>query len=134
MNRRITQDRCGISSAGSNERAHYIKYEPVGMKERVIKVQSLQRDPLNPPQFRLKKVVNLNFRSIHPLNILCKDPGESKVSAEPLTQSPPRQVLVEDREAWKIPPTVSNWKVRNSLQFIHILGFIKLSLRMQRVI
>ncbi|CAN0477339.1 unnamed protein product, partial [Scytosiphon promiscuus] len=28
----------------------------------------------------------------------------------PVLHSPPRKVTVQDQQAWKIPPCVSNWK------------------------
>ena len=38
------------------ENTHYIKYEPTGMQQRVIRIQQVQQDPLKPPSFRSKKV------------------------------------------------------------------------------
>lgn len=78
---------------GGNTHAQYIKYAPVGARERVIKVQQLQQDPLSPPAFRLKKA-----------------PSEAKPTAVAVVQSPPRKVTEEDKEAWRIPPSISNWK------------------------
>jgi len=34
------------------------------------------------------------------------------MKAAPVVHSPPRKLTEEDKEAWKIPPSVSNWKVR----------------------
>eukprot|EP00803_Ostreobium_quekettii_P003268 evm.model.scf_1162.5 EVM.evm.TU.scf_1162.5 scf_1162:31624-33363(-) len=79
----------------------YIKYTPSqggpqfnsGAKQRIIKLQDMPSDPLEPPKFRHKKV---------PVG-----PGEPPV---PIMHSPPRPVTVKDQQDWKIPPCVSNWK------------------------
>lgn len=47
-----------LSLKGVAKTAHYIRYEPNGMQERVVKIQEVQQDPLKPPSFRLKKVSN----------------------------------------------------------------------------
>lgn len=64
-----------------------------GAKQRIIKVQNLPTDPLEPPRFVHKKV-----------------PGGPPTPPPPVMHSPQRKVTVEDQQNWKIPPCVSNWK------------------------
>ena len=79
----------------------YIKYTPAqqgaqyasGAGQRVIKMQDLPVDPLEPPKFRHTKVP--------------RGPGSPPV---PVLHSPPRKVTVQDQQNWKIPPCISNWK------------------------
>lgn len=79
----------------------YIKYTPSqqgaqyasGAGQRVIKMQDLPVDPLEPPKFRHTKVP--------------RGPGSPPV---PVLHSPPRKVTVQDQQNWKIPPCISNWK------------------------
>ncbi len=79
----------------------YIKYTPAqqgaqfnsGAGQRIIKMQDLPVDPLEPPKFRHTKVP--------------RGPGSPPV---PVLHSPPRKVTVQDQQNWKIPPCISNWK------------------------
>lgn len=64
-----------------------------GAKQRVIRVQEMPVDPLEPPKFRHKKIPN--------------GPPSPPV---PIMHSPPRKITVEDQKNWKIPPCISNWK------------------------
>ena len=50
-------------------------------------------DPMEPSRHKHKKVP--------------RGPPDDPV---PVMHSPPRKVSVEDQEAWKIPPCISNWK------------------------
>lgn len=52
-----------------------------------------QVDPMEPPKHLIKKVP--------------KGPGSPPV---PILHSPPRKLTVEDKQAWKVPPCISNWK------------------------
>jgi hypothetical protein len=52
-----------------------------------------QVDPMEPPKHKHKKV-----------------PRGSGSPPVPVLHSPPRKLTVEDQQAWKIPPCVSNWK------------------------
>ncbi len=52
-----------------------------------------QVDPMEPPKHKTKKVP--------------RGPGSPPV---PVLHSPPRKLTVEDQQAWKIPPCISNWK------------------------
>ncbi|GIL60468.1 hypothetical protein Vafri_15027 [Volvox africanus] len=78
-----------------------IKYTPAqqgaqyasGAGQRVIKMQDMPVDPLEPPKFRHVKVP--------------RGPGSPPV---PVLHSPPRPLSVKDQQDWKIPPSISNWK------------------------
>ena len=43
----------------------------------------------------------------HLLQKALRGPGSPPV---PVLHSPPRKLTVEDRQSWKIPPCISNWK------------------------
>ncbi|PSC71438.1 SNW SKI-interacting [Micractinium conductrix] len=82
--------------------AQYIKYTPAdggaaaggsGAASRIIKMQDMPVDPLQPPKFRHIKVP--------------RGPGSPPV---PVMHSPPRPMTVKDQQDWKIPPCISNWK------------------------
>lgn len=81
--------------------AEYIKYTPAsassahasGSSTRIIKMQEMPIDPLEPPKFRHVKVP--------------RGPGSPPV---PVMHSPPRALTAKDQQDWKIPPCVSNWK------------------------
>jgi len=81
--------------------AQFIKYTPQqqgaqyasGAGQRIIKMQDMPVDPLEPPKFRHTKVP--------------RGPGSPPV---PVMHSPPRPVTKEDQANWKIPPCISNWK------------------------
>jgi SNW domain-containing protein 1 len=87
--------------AGVPGAAQYIKYTPAGASAahasgastRVIKMQDMPVDPLEPPKFRHTKVP--------------RGPGSPPV---PVMHSPPRPLTVTDQQQWKIPPCISNWK------------------------
>lgn len=64
-----------------------------GAQQRIIKMVEAQVDPMEPPKFKHKKVP--------------RGPGEAPV---PVMHSPPRKTTVEDQQAWKIPPCISQWK------------------------
>lgn len=78
--------------------AEYIKYTPANANSaqtsnRIIKMQDMPVDPLEPPKFRHVKVP--------------RGPGSPPV---PVMHSPPRGLTHKDQQDWKIPPCVSNWK------------------------
>lgn len=64
-----------------------------GLQNRVIRMVEAQVDPMEPPKHKHKKV-----------------PRGSGSPPVPVLHSPPRKLTVEDQQAWKIPPCVSNWK------------------------
>ncbi len=79
----------------------YIKYTPSqqgaayasGAKQRIIKMQEMPVDPLEPPKFRFTKA-----------------PRGTGSPPVPVMHSPPRPVTAQDQSDWKIPPCISNWK------------------------
>eukprot|EP00798_Chlamydomonas_sp_ICE-L_P005031 gene5031-34818_t len=79
----------------------YIKYTPQqqgaqynsGAGQRIIKMQDMPIDPLEPPKFRHTKV-----------------PRGAGSPPVPVMHSPPRPLTVQDQANWKIPPCISNWK------------------------
>ena len=76
--------------------AEYIKYTPAtsnGASSRIIKMQDMPVDPLEPPKFRHVKV-----------------PRGSGSPPVPVMHSPPRSMTTKEHQDWKIPPCVSNWK------------------------
>jgi SNW domain-containing protein 1 len=81
--------------------AEYIKYTSAsssaahasGASTRIIKMQNMPVDPLEPPKFRHVKV-----------------PRGSGSPPVPVMHSPPRALTTQDRQDWKIPPCISNWK------------------------
>lgn len=79
----------------------FIRYTPSnqgkeynsGASQRIIRLQNLPVDPLEPPKFKHKKIPN----------------GPPSPPA-PVMHSPPRKITVADQQMWKIPPCISNWK------------------------
>ncbi|KAL9003024.1 MAG: hypothetical protein Q9188_004075 [Gyalolechia gomerana] len=78
----------------------YVRYTPANQmgdtstkNDRIMKIVQRQQDPMEPPKFRHKKI-----------------PRGPPSPPPPVMHSPPRKLTAEDQEAWKIPPTVSNWK------------------------
>ncbi len=64
-----------------------------GAAQRIIKMQEMPVDPMQPPKFRHKKV-----------------PRGAGSPPVPVMHSPPRPVTVKEQQDWKIPPCISNWK------------------------
>lgn len=79
----------------------FIKYIPrvqalprsTGIHERIIQMQEMPSDPLEPPRHRI-----------------CKIPRAPPDSPVPVKNSPPRAVDPKEAANWKIPPAISNWK------------------------
>lgn len=78
----------------------YVRYTPANQmgdtgrkNDRIMKIVERQKDPLEPPKFKHKKI-----------------PRGPPSPPAPVMHSPPRKLTAEDQEAWKIPPPVSNWK------------------------
>ncbi|PHJ21106.1 skip snw domain-containing protein [Cystoisospora suis] len=65
-----------------------------GCAQRVLRVEDMQIDPLNPPKFRHKRVPAAGSGSPPP----------------PVLHSPTRKLTQQDQAEWKIPPSISNWK------------------------
>lgn len=76
----------------------YMRYTPANQqegegKQRIIKLSSVQEDPLEPPRFKHKKI-----------------PRGAGSPPPPILHSPPRAVTAQDQKDWMIPPCISNWK------------------------
>ena len=78
----------------------YVRYTPANQmgdttrkNDRIMKIVERQRDPMEPPKFKHKKI-----------------PRGPPSPPPPVMHSPPCKLTAEDQEAWKIPPPVSNWK------------------------
>ncbi|KAI9758435.1 MAG: mRNA splicing protein [Chaenotheca gracillima] len=78
----------------------YVRYTPADQmgdksrkNDRIMKIVERQQDPMEPPKFKHKKI-----------------PRGPPSPPPPVMHSPPRKLTAEDQEAWRIPPTVSNWK------------------------
>eukprot|EP00892_Ulva_mutabilis_P000193 jgi/Ulvmu1/10174/UM006_0130.1 len=79
----------------------YIKYTPKtttqahnsGVDHRIIQMQEMPKDPLEPPKFRHQK----HYRVM-------------KEEVVPLMHSPPKKLTKEEREKFTVPPCVSAWK------------------------
>nr|CCA26022.1 premRNAprocessing protein putative [Albugo laibachii Nc14] len=84
----------------AQETSSYVRYTPHdkgkmggGQQQRIIRLVEAAKDPMEPPKFKHKKTV--------------RGPPSPPV---PVLHSPPRKLTVEDQQAWKIPPCISNWK------------------------
>ncbi|KAI0398314.1 SKIP/SNW domain-containing protein [Xylariaceae sp. FL0594] len=87
-------------NTNNKREATYVRYTPANQmgdnskkQDRIMKIVERQRDPMEPPKFKHKKI-----------------PRGPPSPPPPLLRSPPRKLTAEDQEAWKIPPPVSNWK------------------------
>ncbi|XP_046338629.1 SNW domain-containing protein 1-like [Haliotis rufescens] len=82
--------------------AQYIRYTPSqqgvafnsGAKQRIIRMVEVQKDPMEPPRFKVNK----------------KIPRGPPSPPAPVMHSPNRKVTVKEQQEWKIPPCISNWK------------------------
>ncbi|EQC31496.1 hypothetical protein SDRG_10671 [Saprolegnia diclina VS20] len=82
------------------ENSSYIRYTPHDQgngdkppEQRIIRMVEAPVDPMQPPKYKHKKAM--------------RGPGSPPV---PVLHSPPRKLTVQDQQAWKIPPCISNWK------------------------
>lgn len=85
---------------GQRKDASFVRYTPANQmgdtskkQDRIMKIVERQRDPMEPPKFKHKKI-----------------PRGPPSPPPPVMHSPPRKLTAEDQEMWKIPPPVSNWK------------------------
>ena len=62
--------------------------------QRIIRMVEVQKDPLEPPKFKINK----------------KIPQGPPSPPPPVMHSPTRKVTVKEQQEWKIPPCISNWK------------------------
>lgn len=80
----------------------YIRYTPSqqgagfnsGAKQRIIQMVEVQKDPMEPPRFKVNK----------------KLPRGPPSPPAPILHSPTRKVTVKEQQDWRIPPCISNWK------------------------
>ncbi|PHH63378.1 hypothetical protein CDD81_5979 [Ophiocordyceps australis] len=87
-------------NVGQRKDATFVRYTPANQmgdnstkRDRIMKIVERQRDPLEPPKFKHKKI-----------------PRGPPSPPPPVMHSPPRKLTAEDQEMWRIPPPVSNWK------------------------
>ncbi|KAK3093397.1 hypothetical protein FSP39_015058 [Pinctada imbricata] len=91
-----------VRAAEKQAPAQYIRYTPSqqgvafnsGAKQRVIRMVEAQKDPMEPPKFKVNK----------------KIPRGPPSPPAPVMHSPNRKVTVKEQQEWKIPPCISNWK------------------------
>lgn len=85
----------------SGTEPQFIRYTPNqgaagsngGVGQRIVKMKEVQVDPLNPPQYKHKRVAR----------------GPPSPPATVL-RSPPKKLTIKDQQEWKVPPCISNWK------------------------
>lgn len=65
-----------------------------GAVQRTLYMNEVQKDPMEPPRFRINK----------------KIPKGPPSPPAPVLHSPTRKVTVKEQQEWKIPPCISNWK------------------------
>ena len=90
-----------IGDAARPAGPQYIKYTPKtatvqhnsGVDHRIIQMQEMPKDPLDPPKFRHQK----HYR------VMVEEPT-------PLMHSPPKKLTRDEQEKFSIPPCVSAWK------------------------
>ncbi|KAM0240552.1 hypothetical protein ACHAPO_002453 [Fusarium lateritium] len=85
---------------GQRKDPTFVRYTPANQmgdnskkQDRIMKIVERQRDPMEPPKFKHKKI-----------------PRGPPSPPPPVIHSPPRKLTAEDNEMWRIPPPVSNWK------------------------
>ncbi|XP_033735557.1 SNW domain-containing protein 1-like [Pecten maximus] len=91
-----------VRAAEKQAPAQYIRYTPSqqgvafnsGAKQRIIRMVDAQKDPMEPPKFKVNK----------------KIPRGPPSPPAPVMHSPNRKVTVKEQQEWKIPPCISNWK------------------------
>lgn len=91
-----------VRAAEKQSPAQYIRYTPSqqgmaynsGAKQRIVRMVELQKDPMEPPRFKINK----------------KIPRGPPSPPPPVMHSPTRKVTVKEQQEWRIPPCISNWK------------------------
>lgn len=75
---------------------NYMRYTPAqeGAKAKIIRLVEAQKDPMEPPRFKINQKV----------------PRAPPSPPAPIMHSPPRKITAEEQKKWKIPPCVSSWK------------------------
>lgn len=87
-------------NVGQRKDPTFVRYTPANQmgdnskkQDRIMKIVERQKDPMEPPKFKHKKI-----------------PRGPPSPPPPVMHSPPRKLTAEDQEMWRIPPPVSNWK------------------------
>jgi SNW domain-containing protein 1 len=105
LNRKIKTAYSGVGNKNVSPQAQnnskYIKYTPgntndshnSGSDTRIVRMVDVPKDPLEPPKFKHKKI---------PMG-----PSSPPV---PVLHSPTKKLTKEERDQWRIPPCISNWK------------------------
>lgn len=95
----VSQKPKNINTVGQKDPT-FVRYTPANQmgdnskkQDRIMKIVERQRDPMEPPKFRIKKI-----------------PRGPPSPPPPVLRSPPRKLTAQDQEDWRIPPPVSNWK------------------------
>ncbi|KAK1868622.1 hypothetical protein I4F81_011107 [Pyropia yezoensis] len=83
------------AAAAATAEASYVRYTPANGRggERVIKLVAAPVDPMAPGRFKQ-----------------ARGPAAPPSPPAPVLHSPTRKVTKAQRDAWRIPPCVSNWK------------------------
>jgi SNW domain-containing protein 1 len=100
VNKAVAAQKPKNVNGGQRPDATFVKYTPASQfgdhskkQDRIMRIVERQRDPMEPPKFKHKKI-----------------PRGPPSPPPPVMHSPPRKLTAEDQEMWKIPPPVSNWK------------------------
>ncbi|KAI0405298.1 SKIP/SNW domain-containing protein [Xylaria palmicola] len=100
VNSAVTAQKPKNLNVNTKREATYVKYTPANQmgdnskkQDRIMKIVERQKDPMEPPKFRHKKI-----------------PRGPPSPPPPVLRSPPRKLTAEDQNNWKIPAAVSNWK------------------------
>eukprot|EP00013_Stygamoeba_regulata_P010703 CAMPEP_0177675010 /NCGR_PEP_ID=MMETSP0447-20121125/26930_1 /TAXON_ID=0 /ORGANISM="Stygamoeba regulata, Strain BSH-02190019" /LENGTH=566 /DNA_ID=CAMNT_0019183283 /DNA_START=89 /DNA_END=1789 /DNA_ORIENTATION=+ len=103
VNGKIAATRPAAGPQVSKNAPTYVRFTPAqslandahnsGAKSRIIRMVETQRDPLEPPKFKHKRV-----------------PGGPPSPPVPVMHSPPRKLTAKEQAEWKIAPCISNWK------------------------
>lgn len=87
-------------NVGSRKEPTFVRYTPASQmgdnskkQDRIMKIVERQKDPMEPPKFKVKKI-----------------PRGPPSPPPPILRSPPRKLTAQDQEDWRIPPPISNWK------------------------
>jgi len=105
LNRKIKTAYSGVGNKNvtpqTQNNSRYIRYTPAnsntshasGSDTRIIRMVDVPKDPLEPPKFKHKKI---------PMG-----PSSPPV---PILHSPTKKLSKDERDLWRIPPCISNWK------------------------
>ncbi|KAL7673705.1 hypothetical protein ACOME3_008556 [Neoechinorhynchus agilis] len=88
-----------VQHADKQNPAQFVRYRPSapltgGPQQRIIRMVTAQKDPMEPPKFKIN----------------AKIPRGPPSPPVPVLHSPTRKVTAREQQEWKIPPCISNWK------------------------